>query len=272
MPTNRFNLDNISITRYPADVNKATLVFVHGNTQNDTCGHGVIEFFNKKGHPCVSYDLPGHGDSSYDEQPYTFFDLVELNRQVLKTLGTKQVIYSGHSLGGMIQAATICHLKIKHAPLILAGSFDGDPIARAKHLGQHQLAAQLSSAIDHYISEGFKLYKRPKKYNYYENKQLEEMIFDIFNRRYSNPIASANNMSQLSGLSFREQLVMLEPNLLILHGEKDSVIPKQLVAELASHYHQVQLGWYPNMGHHAFFQSDQVTNAFLASYYQSLKF
>ena len=39
-----FSITDLAIDYCPADPDKPTFVFVHGNTQNSSCGEGLIKF------------------------------------------------------------------------------------------------------------------------------------------------------------------------------------------------------------------------------------
>jgi pimeloyl-ACP methyl ester carboxylesterase len=269
----RFTFNHLAITFEPRNQKKRAVIFIHGNSQNDSCGHGLKQFFTERGHSYLSYDLPGHGDSVYDQQDYSLKDLTQLNIDIIKHYNLQQApILIGHSFGGMIQAATIAQFQLNDASLILCSSFDSNPVASAFKANNPIMADQVKTSLNNYIDDGFKLFKQQKKYDYFANNHTEEMIFDIFNRRYSDPQASANNIKSLQGFSAREYLSEHEIPVLVLHGENDGVIPKEFFDCMQKSYSQIKLEWYSNRGHHAFFQEPEMTNHFLAKHSEFLGF
>lgn len=267
MKTSPFSLGTLAISFIAGEPNKRPMVFLHGNSQNSSCGQGVIEFFCSRGHAVLSYDLPGHGESPLETEDYQFDDLINLNQQILTEYKIKNPILCGHSLGGMIHSGTIARYQIADASLILCGSLDANPSFVAhKYLPEEQALA-FSDALTQYMNEGFKLFKRQRKYDYFENRQVEDEIVNILNRRYSNPKASFINLNTLGSFDVRQTLMNIGTAVLVLHGEKEQVIHPALVKGLVNEHNNIQDCWYPENGHLAFYQQPELTNDFLEKYY-----
>ncbi|WP_168204074.1 alpha/beta fold hydrolase [Aliikangiella coralliicola] len=260
------NLNSLSINFQPGESNKRPFVFVHGNTQNDTCGKAIIEFFRLRGHTTLSYDLPGHGDSKLDKVDYRFADLIDLNYRVLTLYQLHNPILCGHSLGGMIQAGTIAQFKLSAASLILCGSFDGNPILEEKRL-QGDQGSTIEQSLNDYVAESKQLFEAQFKYDYFANRQLSDDLVEVINRRYTQPDANAANLKTLGSFSARAELVDMAIPILILHGVEETVIPKSLIDTMAAHYKKIRLAWYEGYGHNAFYQAPELTNDYLAQYY-----
>jgi len=267
MPT-CFNLDSIAVHYEPADGNKRPFVFVHGNTQNDTCGKAVRAYFREQGHAVLSYDLPGHGDSILETVDYRFPDLVKLNQEILRHYQIKTPILCGHSLGGMIQASTIATFDIDDASLVLCGSYDGSPLGAAKH--QPELKRAYEQTLDAYIKEGESLFEKQYKYDHYTNRHLDDETIKIINRRYTQPAASKANMKTLDDFNARKKLIELDIPVLVLHAKKETVIPKMLVDMMALQYQNIEFEWYELGDHNTFYQQPELTNSFLDRHYQFL--
>ena len=263
----KFDLLSIAINFVPGDSDKRPVVFVHGNSQNDTCGKGLMDYFTVKGHSFLSYDLPGHGDSKYNDEDYIFDDLLTLNQAIMNRYDIHNPILCGHSLGGMILAGCISKFQMQAVSLILCGSYDGDPISSAKTHSHKLIAEEIEKSMNNYIDEGFRLFRKQKKYDYFENRQSEDMIFDILNRRYNSPKASAININSLANFSARSYLVEIGIPILVLHGSSETVIPNALIEEMVTNYTNIKLEWYPNGGHHAFFKDHELTIKLLSKHY-----
>ena len=117
------------------------------------------------------------------------------------------------------------------------------------------------------MNEGFKLFKRQLSYDYFENRQVEDQIVNIINRRYSNPKASFINLQTLRDFDVRQSLVKMNTPILVLHGEQEQVIHSELVKGLISDYQNIRACWYPENGHLAFYQQPEMTNSFLDKHY-----
>jgi len=264
-----FSILDLAIDYCPGDPNKPTFVFVHGNTQNSSCGEGVIKFFSDRNHSTLCYDLPGHGRSSPAPEHYHFNDLIQLNADVISHYSLQSPILSGHSLGGMIQAAAVANDLVEARSLILYGSLDQNPLDAMQAFNQKQ-AESMAQYLDDYMTSGSVLFKRQKFYDYYANRHLDDAFLEIINRRYNQPHASNTNLSTLTGFSVREKLCQKQLPILVIHGESETVIPKPLVETMAKHYDNLQVEWLMGGGHNAFFQQAEQTDAILTRHYEQL--
>jgi pimeloyl-ACP methyl ester carboxylesterase len=262
-----FSIESIAFDYQQQDKGLRPFIFVHGNTQNDTCGKAIKDYFYARGHSVLSYDLPGHGESKLAVEHYQFSDLIELNRTVLNHFNLSQPILCGHSLGGMIQCATLVAEQLKTASLILCGSYDANPVEAAKRQSQTAEALAIDAALQQYINDGFALFKRQQKFDYFANRAMEDDIVGLINRRYTQPLANQYNLTSLVDFNVREQLQRLSVPMLLLHGQAEDVIPPVLIESMLTDYANIAVGWYPQRGHYAFYQQPELTNAYLDQHY-----
>jgi pimeloyl-ACP methyl ester carboxylesterase len=265
--THKFNHSSLAITFKQGDTNKRPFLFVHGNTQNDTCGKALLSYFRERGHTICSYDLPGHGNTPLETEDYKFTDLIDLNFQVIKKYKLNSPILCGHSLGSMIQSGTIANYQLNNASLIICGGLDGNPIEVARRQGQENIAQAIEEALAIYIEEGSKLFKHQGKYDYFENRALEDSIMQIINLRNTHPVAGKVNLSTIGDFSAREKLIEMNTPVLVLHGVQEEVIPKTIIDRMLPDYQNIQVEWYPNNGHCAFYQQPKLTNDYLDKHY-----
>jgi len=268
--THPFKLESIAVEYLAGDPKKVPFVFVHGNSQNSSCGVGMLNFFKQRGHTLLSYDLPGHGNSKLDTDDYSVEELIVLNQSILQKYEIVNPILCGHSLGGMIQAGTIAQFELAVSSLILCGSYDGNPIDVASKDFGSEIALQLEESLDSYLEEGYKLFKRQFKYDYFNNRDIDDGMINIFNRRYSSPSASENNIRQLAGFNVRAILSEQSLPILVLHGEDETVIPKYLIDKMSESYLNMKVCWFSNKGHLAFYQENELTNEYLVKHYSFL--
>jgi len=267
MKASPFSLESISINYQEGEPHKRPFVFLHGNSQNSSCGTGVIEFFQQRGHTCLFYDLPGHGETPLEIEDYRFTDLIDLNHQILKQYEIDNPILCGHSLGGMIHSGTIAKYKLNSASLILCCSLDANPIVISEKYMEKEKAEKTESALQDYMNEGFQLFKQQQTYDYFEKRHVEDEIVNIINRRYSNPQASFINLKTLGMFDVRTQLIDLNIPVLVLHGARELVILPELVEGMKNEYTNIRLEWFPDNGHLAFYQQPEMTNKFLRTHY-----
>jgi len=262
--------EQIAIRYHQGQQDKATFVFVHGNTQNDTCGEGIMDYFQRRGHSILSYDLPGHGDSPLQSEDYCYSDLIDLNYTILRQYpAAKQYILAGHSLGGMIQSGTIGRYKLSNASLVLCGSLDSNPMEASGETVDED-ANNSRQSIHDYVQQGYDLFQQQRKFDYYANKALADESLKKINRENAHPIANANNLLTLSGFSARAELVQLGLPILVLHGENEDVIPPSMIKAMALDYSNINIAWYPNAGHYAFYQYPELTESYLDLHYNFL--
>ncbi len=264
-----FDLNSIAINYQSGEAGKATFVFLHGNTQNSSCGKGMLDFFQKRGHSVLSWDLPGHGDTPLTINHYTFDDLVVLNHQILQRYQLINPILCGHSIGGMIHAATIKRFSPTISSLVMCGSYDANPIEKVRELELHD-ALYMQTSLEEYITSAEGLFKQQKKYDYFSNNQLDDAFVEIINRRYTSPEANKINLTTLTGFTAREALKELNRPILVMHGEQETVIPKVLVESMLAENTNMQVEWFPKRGHNAFYQEPELTDKLLAKHYRWL--
>ncbi len=265
---NPLNVKNLALQFKQGNPAKRPFVFVHGNTQNDTCGKGIMDYFYQKGHSVLSYDLPGHGDSPLLTKHYQFTHLVDLNCQILQKYQIHSPILCGHSLGAMIQSGTVAQLQLDNASLILCGGLDGNPITTAIKQNQLELASTIEKSLALYLQEGAKLFKSQGKFDYFANRHLDESMVSIINLRKTQPHASATNLNTLNDFDARPELIKLNTPVLVLHGENETVIPKAIIEKMLKDYKNMQIQWYPSGGHCAFYQNHELTIDYLDKHYR----
>ncbi|NVJ49680.1 MAG: alpha/beta fold hydrolase [Gammaproteobacteria bacterium] len=269
MTEHPFNLAELYIEQWPGDAELRPVLFLHGNTQNSTCGRGVVDFFRSRGHRVVVWELPGHGLSAMTTERYDLADLVALNNAIIEQYQLTEGLLIGHSIGGMIMASSVCQLALSDAALVMIGSLDQNPIeAVARH--QIEDALYLQDSLDNYMAAGDGLFKKQRQYDYFTNRHLDDAFTEIINRRYTQPAANRINLTSLHGYDVRAALTALAPQMLVLHGAKEEVIPKALVDDMVKFYPNAAVEWFSDGGHNAFFQQDERTQEFLQKHYQSL--
>jgi uncharacterized protein len=132
---------------------RATIVYLHGISDNRDSSTGVIDRFLQRGFNVVSYDSRAHGRSEGDRCTYGFFEKQDLQR-VLDQSGVNRAILIGHSLGAavalqaaaidrrvlaVVAASTFADLRsiaTERAPFVFTPPLIEAAFARAEHDGQ----------------------------------------------------------------------------------------------------------------------------------------
>jgi len=79
----------------------ATYVFVHGSFQAAWCWREIVPRLECKGHRCVTFDLPGHGNDQAPLESIKFEDYVRAVTKVVESVPEASILV-GHSMTGII--------------------------------------------------------------------------------------------------------------------------------------------------------------------------
>jgi len=85
-----------------ARANGRTVVLLHGKNFFGAYWEATIRALTAAGYRVVAPDQLGFGRSSKPDIHYSFHTLASLTKQLLDTLGVKQAVILGHSMGGMV--------------------------------------------------------------------------------------------------------------------------------------------------------------------------
>lgn len=266
----RLNLSNIVQDFKLGDIHKRPFVFLHGNSQNRSCGYGVSEFFQSKGHSVYCYDMPGHGDSPLPDSKHQFTDLIDLNLAFLKKHKIRHPILCGHSLGGMIQAGSIVRANLDTASLILCGSYDANPLIYNSKYFSKDRADGFNQGLHEYVNSAFEVFQKQQFFDYYDHRHLADEAVNLINRQCNHPKASQFNLTTLNDFDCRNALTDKRIPLLVLHGENEEVIDPILIKKMQAENSAVKVEWYPNGGHNAFYQQNERTQNYLNKHYDRL--
>lgn len=91
-------------TRRWGPVEESSVVCIHGVAQHGAVFKEVGERLARSGHPVVSVDLRGHGESG-NEPPWNLDTHVRDVEETVRALGIEQATWVGHSFGGLVAAA-----------------------------------------------------------------------------------------------------------------------------------------------------------------------
>lgn len=96
---------------------ECSIVFIHGNSLDGTSFTEQLTSPLFKNYNLYAVDLPGHGESAIPNNPeeaYSVLGYRDVVQKVIESLGLKQVILVGHSLGGHVAielSATLSNIK-----------------------------------------------------------------------------------------------------------------------------------------------------------------
>ncbi|MBI4454155.1 alpha/beta hydrolase [Candidatus Woesearchaeota archaeon] len=226
--TNKGN--KISVSFRQGTSVKRPFVFIHGNAQNDTSGKGLMEFFYKKGHSILSYDLPGHGDSepypdTYSDTKATMNTFAETLNEVLSHFKIDKPIIAGHSMGGMILLEFGVKYPEKVGALILIDTSDISPVDANKQI-------PLKDIINNIIENCGKAFERRFKYDYCTSTEINEENILSIGFKCTDPTSLQLNFKATFNYDVTKKLSLLKMPVLILRGKDDPLMTKEMTEDM----------------------------------------
>ena len=115
------------------DIGKGkTIIFVHSYLWDKEMWQPQLDLF-KNNFRCIAIDLPGHGNSSFNNIS-SLNDLAREIKNFIESLNIDNYIYVGLSVGGMLAPYLYNIDKDKISKLIIMDSFSGDESIEMKQL------------------------------------------------------------------------------------------------------------------------------------------
>jgi len=155
MPTHRATLNGTEYA-YTDEGAGPLIVFGHGLLASKEMFAAQIAALRYR-YRCVSVDWPGHGESGYDSEGWTFYDLAEDTVALLEHLGEEKAIFAGLSQGGMVfMRMAVKHPEVVDRLILLDTSAGPEPVeslpayeqlAQGMHDGDDATREQLAGLV-----------------------------------------------------------------------------------------------------------------------------
>ena len=233
---------------------KKTIVFVHGMFQTSKSWDKWVEYFTQRGYNCVAPSWPGHEGEPAELRAHPHPDLGELSldavvskiEEMISALPEKPIVI-GHSVGGLI-----VQLLSNKAMISL-----GVPIS--------SVAPNMMMSLDWDFFKNSISITNPLK-----GDKIFEMTPEGFHESFANTLSEAEskveyeksavhdsrNVLRDSVLEAKVDLDLPHVPLLFISGEKDHIIPHELVEKNAKAYNKDGEGsmttyrMFPNRSHY----------------------
>lgn len=227
------------------DDSKAIIVINHGFAEHVGRYDWVTEQFNAAGYSVVRYDVKEHGDSIGKLEHFTDF-IADLRGVVVHARSVQPgvpVFNLGHSMGGLITALFGLEFGEMVDGQILSGAALGHlpAVAGVKRLGLSLLAKlapnfMVKNVVENDIcsdQEVVQAYKNDPQVLTHSRSQF------VYNFAVVGPQYLLDNAKSY------------ECDVLLLHGEKDSIVPEQLSEDFLGNISSTdkELIVYPNLYH-----------------------
>ena len=209
---------NIYVKPYIVENEKKRLFIIHGICEHSGRYQSFAEWLNQKGVSVITYDLRGHGKSEGRRVYIKHFvdHLIDLTKVIDQYQNSKvEQILLGHSMGGLI-GYLYMNLNPKVDRIIASGA-PTDYLEDVKILKY----------------TGFRWFGWVKRKNNFADDSLshDKAIEEQYKK---DPLVSKYFTVRLAGEMFYRGVKHLNNNLeklqkpvLILHGEKDKIVPKE---------------------------------------------
>lgn len=225
-----FITNDIEIAYNESGKGKQTILFIHGLGNHKGIWKYTTENLSKK-FRCIAVDLPGNGNSSHGNYPYSMFFYAECIKKFIDVLQLETVHLVGHSMGGHI--AMVFALRypqlVNKLVLIAASGLEYFSELDRIMLNQTIQMGQFMYSNEFYLENAIK-----QSFYHFDqtliNKIIEESKAFI-------PLQKSANWHQMITASINgmlsEQVQQFLPQLkqetLIIFGENDAMIPNALL-------------------------------------------
>ncbi|MCP9750633.1 alpha/beta fold hydrolase [Ferruginibacter sp. HRS2-29] len=229
----------------PAKETGKNILLLHGKNFNGYYWKNVIPFFTKLGYRIIIPDQVGWGKSDHPDIHYSFHLLANNTKILLDSLGIKQTIVLGHSMGGMLAARFALMFPSMVEKLILENPIG---LEDYKTFVPYQSFEKLLSKEKKATYESYKKYQQsyyPEWKPEYE-QYVQAQAADLNSPQFDN-IARANAFTYQM---IYEQPVLYEfdrlvvPTLLIIGQADRTVVGKDQLDDAG----KKKYGDYPSLG------------------------
>ncbi len=250
----------------PKDSLRGTILLFMG-ISNDALGwpSWFLNSLVNSGYQVIRFDYRSTGLSDwiddYEKEPYSLKDLAHDARLILDTLNVEKAHLVGVSLGGMVaQEFSIC---FPERSITLTSIMSSGNIVDSKLPGISMLT--IASLVKVMMKYSFVkseknmiklnlaarlILKGDANYNIDTKEVSEQVLYNLRKRRGYNSDASAQHQkATLQSGSRYEKLIKSDIPILIIHGEKDPLIPIAHSEKLASLIPNSTFCKFKNLGH-----------------------
>lgn len=267
MPQAKIN--EIELFWVEAGSGEDVLLLLHGFPLDQTMWRDQIEAFSRLGWRVIAPDHRGYGQSTLNPAEVNSMDLLASDAAaLLDHLGIAKAVVMGLSMGGYVSFAFYRRFPEKTRALILADTKaePDSPLARENRY-------KLREAIHQQGSSAAREAMLPTMFSPELHRQGGTMLDDlgeIMLRTRPETI-----MATLPGLAERPDvmpdLASIKVPVLVIHGEKDQLMPVENARLMADAIPQAQFVAVPGAGHMANIENSRFFNQAVAGFLKELQ-
>lgn len=228
------------------------VILLHGWGMHGAYWQSLIDGLQDK-YRVHSIDLPGHGKSRYQDEQ-SMDDFIVRLRQTIDTVTDQAVHVIGWSLGGLLgqQLSLQFPDSIKSLQLI-ASSASFVQRANWPHAMRQQVLTDFADMLmqDYRITLNRFLALQVRG-SEQQQQGLRELKAKLFSRGEPNPLALREGLSLLQQVDLRQAISALAIPVMLLGGERDTLVPAAALLAMAQQIKQSKLHIIKGAGHAPF--------------------
>ncbi len=194
----------------------------------------------------VALDWPGFGESDIVNTVSTMEEFADIVAQLMETLGMRQAILCGLSMGGYAAFAFLRKYPQRLSGLILADTRPGADTAEAR--ANRENVAKIALAEGTEAIANMQLPRLISEYTRQHEPQVETRLRQMINEATPQGIAAASRGMALR-LDSTDLLAGIQVPTLVIVGEQDALTPPEVARAYAQQIPNAQLVVIPHAGH-----------------------
>jgi pimeloyl-ACP methyl ester carboxylesterase len=229
------------------------LLMLHGMNGSSKAWAWQLDAFSRR-YRVVAWDAPGYGLSDVVKPEVDVY--AEQAMCLARALGCEQLLVVGHSMGGVVAGRVGGRYPGLVRALVLSGTHWGNAVGPGTPLASK------------YVRRLRDLEELPARA--YGEARARKMLPDGTSERVFQEVAAIAAETRADGLRAagemvekadnRELLRLLRHRVLILAGERDTVIPPERSAKLGGHIDGARLVTLPGVGHAPYLEAPRLFN------------
>lgn len=234
------------------------IIFAHGLFVDHSIFEYQVESL-KETYTCFSFDLPGHGRSTFNPDGWTLEDIAEDFRQFILDKQIGKPTWVGLSQGGMIFMRLAAEYPELIGRLVLVGTShlaeypDRIPlwkerIATFKKGDKSEIDAMMESIQKLIVGRDF-MENHPA---------LRENELQVMKANSCGAMIPATKAAVINRTDVSDKLVRIKCPTLIVVGAEDHATPAEIAEGMRSHIQNSSLSIIPGAGHHAPIETAQL--------------
>ncbi|RZM02539.1 MAG: alpha/beta hydrolase [Pedobacter sp.] len=251
------------------------LVFIHGWPSSHQMWEYQLTYFAAKGYRVIAYDRRGFGESFKPWESYDYNTLAADLKLVLDTLDLKDVTLIGFSMGGG-EVVRYCskYNSERIKSIVLVSSIipfmlktDSNPDGLPQELFDGFIE-QLLEDRPAFLTTFGKLFFGETLVNHPISQPTMDWAHSL--TLVASPKATIDCVTSFSATDFRAELASLKMPVLIIHGDKDKIVPIEVSSErTAAAIPQATFKIYDGAPHGLFITEKDALNADIEEFLKS---